>query len=376
MADIYKNGVLVQHLSNAKLPNNEWKKQAGINPKTNQPERICTPPLKEEMRKLIRIQDEQDAVNSFQWYNLPCNITSEELERLLYYHGNLAFFYMKEIDQFFFMKYALDGTIDFYGRFNQIHPVPISGGTTDQEKDAIKAQEKMLSNFKYKVQHDIKLDELTIEDLDTTAVLLSDYSKQRGQTVIPRQQLQESIIDIESDIPCYLRTSLKNSTGVLGMRVNDQSAYSNVLAANESLDDAALTGKRMVPVISNVDFQDLSGSTTSRAAEYLEALQAVDNLRLGFHGIQNGGLFQKKAHMLEAEESMNMGKANSALQDRQWNRQHFCDIVNSIWGLGIWCEPKENALGADINMDGQENQDDGPEMVQNMPMSDDGGEDD
>lgn len=363
MADIYKDGVLVSHQNNAKIPNNEWKKQAGVNPKTNKPTRECPPTLKEEMRKLIRIQDEQDAVNSFQWYNLPAGLTSEELERLLYYHGQLCFFYFKELDRFFFMKYALDGTIDFYGRFNQIHPVPVSGGTTEEEKAAVKAQEKLLSMFKLKVQHDIKLDEIKLEDLDTTAVLLHDYSKQRGQTVIPRQQLQEPIIDIEADIPCYLRTALKNSTGVQGMRVNDQGAYSNVAAANDQIDDAALDGTRLIPIISSIEFQDLAGGQVAKCEEYLESLQAVDNLRLGFHGIQNGGLFQKKAQVLEAEETMNMGKANSALQDRQWNRQHFCDIVNSVWGLGIWCEPKENALGADINMDGQENQDDGPDSV-------------
>lgn len=33
-------------------------------------------------------------------------------------------------------------------------------------------------------------------------------------------------------------------------------------------------------------------------------------------------------------------------------RQNFCDIVNSIWGLGIWCDISENAVAADRNMDG------------------------
>ena len=61
--------------------------QAGINPKTGLPIKLsgskCT--LKEDLKKFLRLVDEQDAVNRYVWYNLPANITSQELERMLYY---------------------------------------------------------------------------------------------------------------------------------------------------------------------------------------------------------------------------------------------------------------------------------------------------
>lgn len=56
--------------------------------------------------------------------------------------------------------------------------------------------------------------------------------------------------------------------------------------------------------------------------------------------------------MLEAEQEMNAGNVGLVLQDSLKIRQDFCDIVNSIWGLGIWCEVSEVALGIDNNMDG------------------------
>lgn len=340
-------------VNNSKIPNIEWMIAAGIDPKTGLPIRMkdgCN--LKAEIKKNFRIVDEQDAIQSFQWYNLPEGLSSEELERMLYYKGQLCFFYHEGLDQFFFMPYALEGSIDFYGRYNTIHPVPMTSGTTEDEKKKVKALSDYLSTLKLNVVKDIKLDTVTYEDLTKSAVILRDYTNQLSQTIIPRQQLQEAIIDLESDIPCYLRTALKNSTGVLGMRVNDQTAYTNVLAANDSMDNAALTGERLIPIVSNIEFQDLAGGDVLKAEEYLESLQALDNLRLGFHGLDNGGLFQKKAHMLEAEQQMNTGKVKSTLQDRLDNRQHFCDIVNSITGLGIWCEPKESAIGADMDMDG------------------------
>ena len=110
-------------------------KMAGIDLKTGLTTRVVDGEgLKKNMKHILRLIDEQDAINRYKWYNLPCNISSEELERLLYYKGQLCFFYFKDLDEFYFMPYALDGSIDFYGRYNTIHPIPMSSGTEDDKK--------------------------------------------------------------------------------------------------------------------------------------------------------------------------------------------------------------------------------------------------
>lgn len=81
-------------------------------------------------------------------------------------------------------------------------------------------------------------------------------------------------------------------------------------------------------------------------------MQGLDNYRLSLYGLDNGGLFQKKSHMLEAEQSMNAGKAAIPLNDGLSIRQYFCDTVNALTGLGISCEISESVIGADMNMDG------------------------
>jgi hypothetical protein len=45
--------------------------------------------------------------------------------------------------------------------------------------------------------------------------------------------------------------------------------------------------------------------------------------------------------MLQDEYNANTGSPLTALvyKDGLDRRQRFCDIVNSIWGIGIWCEP-------------------------------------
>ena len=81
-------------------------------------------------------------------------------------------------------------------------------------------------------------------------------------------------------------------------------------------------------------------------------MQSLDNYRLSLYGLDNGGLFQKKSHVLEAEQQMNTGTTGLVLRDSVQYRQDFCNIVNSIFGLGIWCEPSEVVMGVDYNQDG------------------------
>lgn len=328
---------------------------AGINPKTGLPIRAGMAGdgvYKEAIKKNLRIIDEQDAVNRYKWYNLPCSITSQELERMLYYKGQLAFFFMPSTGEFYFMPYALDGGIDFYGRFNSIHPVPFAEGTSDAEKKKFAEQRNYLSTLKLKCTYDVLLDEVTKEDLTDRCVLLHDYTKQLSQTIIPRQQLQEGVIDIMSDCIPFMRTALLNSTGVMGMRVQSEDEQSNVNAASALINRAALNGEKYVGIVGQIDFQDLTGGDVAKSEEFLLAMQALDNFRLSTYGIENGGLFEKKAHTLESEQAMNTGNTGIVYNDGLSIRQHFCDVVNSIWGLGIWCMPTEQAMGVDTSGDG------------------------
>ena len=81
---------------------------AGINPKTGLPykfDEAKTCVSKSDIKKQLRIVDEQNAVNRFTWYNLPEGLNARLLERILYYKGQGAMFFLK--DKFYFLPYAL-----------------------------------------------------------------------------------------------------------------------------------------------------------------------------------------------------------------------------------------------------------------------------
>lgn len=342
---------------------------AGIDPKTGLPVKMgpaleCITP--EDIKRQLRIVDEQDAINRFTWYNLPDGLTGELMERILYYKGQGMFFKMDN-EKFYFLPYALDGTIDVYGRFEGVTPLPFNGSTAEKAKP-------LIEGLTYTPQYEVILPEdfinpetaeIEVEKakhiIDRGCVLLKDYSEQISQTVLPRQRLNDPLLGVMGECIPLLRTALYNSTGVQGLRVGDQSEYSNAEAANRSVNNAALTGKRYVPIVGQLEFQDLAGGEVAKAEEFLLTMQSLDNYRLSLYGLDNGGLFQKKSHVLQAEQEMNGGNTGMILRDSLNMRQTFCNRVNSIWGLGIWCDVSETVLGVDKNGDGTvgENEDQG-----------------
>lgn len=341
---------------------------AGFNPKTGLPLKFGgnVAPLKDSIRRVLRIQDEQDAVNRFTWYNLP-DITGQELERLLYYKGQICMFYNETLDKYLYLPFALDGTIDVYGRFTAVHPVPL-GATNAKDQDA---RTKELGNWLSTIRLDVMYDLPNMEDmaaideagnlvfnfsplnLTNKTAILRDYTPQLSQTIVARQQLNEGIIDVESDCIPFMRTALLNATGVRGIRVGNETEAANIYAASAGINDAALAGQKFIPIVGSVDFQDLTDGALGRAEEFMLAMQSLDNIRLGTYGLENGGIFQKKAHELQAEAALAGGNTNLVIQDSLAIRQRWCNIINAQTGLGIWCEISETASGLDKNFDGE-----------------------
>ena len=336
--------------------------QAGINPQTGLPIKVTDNQIscvsKADIKKQLRILDEQDAVNRFTWYNLPPGLNSRLMERILYYKGQGMFFKLQ--DKFYFLPYALNGSIDVYGRFTEVTPLPFNGSTKTAEGKEL----PWIPGLKRKCLYDIELPEdyiskdgeiLVDKILETQAescVLIKDYTEQISQTNISRQILQDPILDVMADMFPFMRTALLNSTGIQGMRVNSQDEYANVEAASRAINKAALEGKKYIPVVGNVDFQELTNGQVIKSEEFLLAMQSLDNYRLSLYGLDNGGLFQKKSHMLEAEQSMNSGNTGLVFKDSLQCRQDACMIINSVWGLDMWCMPSEVVLNMDMTGDG------------------------
>lgn len=361
--------------------------------------------LKDNIKIQLQGIDKEDHNNRGIWKNLPCNLTSQDVERMLYYKGQLAFFYNKDLDEFFLLPYAMnskDGCgLDAYGRITQIKPIAYVGGSTEETKSKTPLAnyfDELSLDVAYVPQYYDDLSDLNDDefnqfmelanesgddsvkhyydeikrhnkDRENAAVILQDYSPQFNyNNVIPRSQLQDGLLSLMAECPCYARTSAILGSGISGMRINDASQISDVLSTSMSMQDSALNGLGYVPLVASIELQELTGAgKMNNVDQYFQMMQSLDNFRLSCYGIDNGGLFEKKAHMLQSEADLNGGPVGLVLQDAITIRQNFCRIVNSIWPeLNIWYEPSETISKADINGDGvlyDRNTDDQPDYA-------------
>lgn len=351
------------------LPNLQPYIAAGINPKTGLPLKFDQDgsALKNNIKQLIKIVDRTDACSRYQWFGLPSGLTGEDIERLLYYKGQGIFFYMDTNETFYFLPYALDGSIDVYGRYTMVTPIALANSKDENGKD-----KPWITGLTRKPQYDV-LEEVTLEDFKNSCVIIRDYQHGISQTITPREILNDGLIDAEAECIPFMNTALQSSTGVTGMRVPDDDSAASVMAANNSTKLAALNGQRYIPITGTIDFQELAGGSVMKSSEYMQAMESLDNFRLSLFGLQNSGLFQKKSHMLQEEQDLAGGNVGLIMDSGLKIRQRACNIINSIWSLGVWVEVAESAVSIDKNMDGEiSDEEDGQQPVD---MQVGGGED-
>ena len=321
-------------------------KQAGIDPATGRPlreEDICN--LKAKMMNLLSVKDLQTAIHRYKWYNLPSGLTSEDLERMLYYKHKVNIFYSRINEKMYILPFALSGDIDCYGKYCGITPVCL--GSTEDGKS-----KPFIEGLVLKPIYDYNdIDETSFEE---GAVILMDYTPLgvSAQSATPRAFLQQGIIEAEAEALPFARTNLIANSGVKGMRVPDDDAQADVEQASKSVTRAALTGKPWIPIRGMQEFQDLTSNGKMATNDYTAYMQTLDNIRLSAYGLSTNGVQTKSAHMLETEQDRNANNDAFVYQDGLSLRQHFCNLVNSIWGLGIWCEPAQTMTGVDTEGDG------------------------
>lgn len=303
--------------------------------------------LTEKILLSLQDQDKSDYLTRYTC-GMP-NITRDELETILYTRGSCLMFPMKtpEGPKFYYMNYALDSDkvgLDYYGRYISVHPIPLNN-TPDNE-----VQATALSQLRLKVLYEMLSTPLNESNMYDYGVIIYDRQPLYARMTTPRRALQEPILEIMSNCVAYMNTSMMNSTGISGMRVTDENNKTEVWDANKSFENAAKTGQKWLPIVGSMEMQEFTSGNPANPQEFTLAMQSLDNLRLSMLGLGKGGIFEKTAHTLEAEQAMNASKTQSAYNEGLYQRQLACDIANSAWRLGCWYEASESAT-IDLNGD-------------------------
>jgi len=301
-----------------------------------------------------------ETIERFEWLNLPEEMPSDLIERILFFRFKGCMFYEPTIERYFFLPFALKGedkmTIDSYGRYLSVTPVLFTGqwksaGDGEKSKDL-----DFITDKAFEVVYDIPKDSEVIEadyvdeenpdnDIqkistgiegkETKAVILNDSSLQISQDFTPQNQLAQPFNEQLTDIIVLVNMDLINSAKVFYIIAKDEAMKEAIEAEFSDLDESILAGQRHFVATSMLDFKELSGQSAKDSARYFQSYQSIDNLRKDLIGIDNGGTFLKQEHATEMETQTNSNSGSAVLKNALRQRKDFCAIVNKVWGLDI-----------------------------------------
>lgn len=312
------------------------------------------------IRRLLDHKHMIETVERFEWINLPEEIPSDLIERVLYFRFKGALFRVN--GRYIFLPFTLKGenakTIDSYGRYLSIIPVLFTGQWKMAGDGSIDEDIDFLPNKSWDVVYDLPQDEIEAEyideetgisetisvgvpDADTKAVILTDSTLEISQDYTPMNYLIRPINEQLTDILVLVNMDLISSAKAFYIVAKDEAQKEAIEQEFAHLDQRILSGKRYVVVTAATDLKELTGSQVKDSARYFQSYQSIDNLRKDFIGVDNGGTFMKQEHTTNMETMKNSNSGSSVLNNALRVRKEFCRIVNKVFGLNIDVESRQ-----------------------------------
>lgn len=306
----------------------------------------------EEIGSSFKTIDFQQYLTRFKWNNLPYGLDSELFERIMYFSGSAMFFYIEELDRFYFLPYSMSGDgeetgIDFYGRFNKLKPFSFNGstdGSGEKKEDGKKSKADIYLSTQLRDNiKDIPMVE-TLEEAEKIykegAVICWDYTPGLAYWNNSRNRVSQSYIKYMVKVLIQTKSALINSSGFNLFAADGEEAHDLMQMQIDAINEDREKGK-LAAVVSKLlgNIENLQSNAPAAIQDFWASLQSVDNLRLKSMGIQNDGMQQKSQYQNIQEQSMDISDALQVYWNSFLERVKFAAIVNSIWGLSIYPEP-------------------------------------
>lgn len=314
--------------------------------------RFSKDPMFEKLGNAWSVIDYQQFLTRFKWNNLPEGMDSELIERILYFSGSAMFFYIKELDKFFFLPYGMTGqgtqaSIDFYGRFKKIKPYSFNGVTDGRGETKSNGKKSPADLYLSTQIRDNIIDIPMVENeeqakkiFEEGAVICWDSTPGLAYYTECRNRTSKAFIEYIIKVLVQTKSALINSSGFNMFSIATESAVEIMQMQLDQMNKDREEGKLSAAVSSALgDIQNLQSNAPASMQDFWASLQSVDNLRLKSMGISNDGMQQKSQYQNIQEQSMDINDSMQVYWNSFMERVKFAAIVNSIWGLDIYPEP-------------------------------------
>ena len=264
--------------------------------------------------------------NRYVWKGLPINLTSQQLEAMLYQYGSLCMF-ENDKGELVFARYTQVGNLNPYGLLDKIQPIDLAGNAYDVERAVIHSKE----------QGEIK-------EGDKVCIIINDYTTFTQLTDGLSRYAINSATTIKDQVTVYSQLLTNIIVSVKkALALCDTEEQKDVISqqVREMLDP----NKVVIPVTARrkKDGRGLESpielfnfTNTFDTQNYCQTIDYYDKVRRSFNGIPAPDTFEKKERKINAEAEDTNTHTNLVLIDGLLQRQ------NAIRLFTMYCKNPNN----------------------------------
>lgn len=314
----------------------------------------------------LRIFDQMQFMSRFKWHNLPEGITSEDIERILYFRGSGMLYLDKDLDKFFFLPYAMTSdsitgeeqptagaTLSFTGKYRKIKPMSFNG---ESSADAAAVNNGMppkgastedvylgliVKNNITDIPNILEMDDKQIEHLIINgAVCFYDYTPALSQTITSRSRLSAAFISEMENVIVNLKAAMLNSTGFNLFSTEDPAGAELLQLQLDAITQDRHRGQVSGAVSSAfANAKNLQSNAPAAMREFFNAFEQWDAMRKSMMGIEAGTEPNGTQYNNIAEITMGASATRQVYLNGFFERIKSAAIANMIWGTNIYPDP-------------------------------------
>lgn len=302
----------------------------------------------DSLYQIMRNHNRIETLERYMWLNVPFGLTQDIIERVLFFRGKGIFYFNDEVDKFQFLPFALNGTIDEYGRYIRCNTLPFTGVDEEEKDSKNKKKERRLIYENLDIVYDLPYNAemmKIVKQKKTVGIILNDNSLGLTQQPIIRSNYVKPILHLMSTLMQIINTAMYGCADHNLIQVENESEIASINNQINAINFDILKGRRFTPIAGTLPIQPLKTSNTANLEGLFNTFNSLSNFLKSITGIANPGVFDKKAHLLQEEQQLNGSNADDIYYNGLRLRQEFCMMIQAYYNYPIWCESKRGMSG-------------------------------
>lgn len=297
----------------------------------------------DELFAIMREQNYVETIERYMWTNVPFGLTPDLIERVLFFRGKGVLYFNDAVGKFQFLPFALNDTIDEYGRYTRCNTLPFIG--VDEVKRDSNSKKRMVSAVMEDLElvYDLPYNEemlRMIREKKPVGIILNDNTLAISQQPIIRANYVKPVLHMMATLMNIINCAMFGAADHNVLAVENESELKSINQGIDAINKNILNGKRFTAITSPLKIEPLKTSNTADLEGLFNTFNSLSNFLKSITGVANPGIFDKKAHLLQEEQQLNGSNADDIYYNGLRQRQEFCMLVQAYYGYPIWCESK------------------------------------